>query len=53
MQLAKDLADAKGTPLSLGSEATQIYKQVVEDDPSLANRDFSSVYRHLRLIMNH
>jgi len=47
MQLAEDLASAKRSPLPLGIEATQIYEQAVEDDSSLVNKDFSSVYRHL------
>ncbi|OCH95574.1 3-hydroxyisobutyrate dehydrogenase [Obba rivulosa] len=52
MGLAKDIADSVGTPLPLGQTAEQIYADVVREDPELADRDFSSVYRYLRLASN-
>ncbi|KAF9811013.1 hypothetical protein IEO21_06717 [Rhodonia placenta] len=52
MGLAKDIAEAMKSPLPLGSAAEEIYADVIEDDPELANKDFSSVYRYLRLAAN-
>ncbi|KAI0957182.1 hypothetical protein AcW1_005655 [Taiwanofungus camphoratus] len=52
MGLAKDIANAMGSPLQLGSAAEKIYGDVVRDDPELSNKDFSSVYRYLRLAAN-
>ncbi|KAI0807171.1 3-hydroxyisobutyrate dehydrogenase [Fomes fomentarius] len=48
MGLATDLGDANGCPLSMGMVAEKIYADVVSEDPELANKDFSSVYRYLR-----
>ncbi|OBZ75658.1 3-hydroxyisobutyrate dehydrogenase, mitochondrial [Grifola frondosa] len=47
MGLAKDLAESIGSPLPLGEAAESIYADVVREDPELANKDFSSVYRYL------
>ncbi|CCM03860.1 uncharacterized protein FIBRA_06010 [Fibroporia radiculosa] len=52
MGLAKDIANSAKTPLPLGSAAEQIYSDVIQHDPDLANKDFSSVYRYLRLANN-
>ena len=49
MGLATDLAEATGTPLPLGNAAEKIYADVVSEDAELANKDFSSVYRYLRV----
>ena len=52
MQLAESLASAKRSPMPMGLEATQIYEQVLDEDPSAGDKDFSAVYRHLRLEAN-
>ncbi|OJT08686.1 3-hydroxyisobutyrate dehydrogenase, mitochondrial [Trametes pubescens] len=49
MGLATDLAESTGIPLPLGNVAEKIYADVVSEDPELANKDFSSVYRYLRV----
>lgn len=49
MGLATDLAESTGIPLPLGNAAEKIYADVVSEDPELANKDFSSVYRYLRV----
>ncbi|KAH9946248.1 3-hydroxyisobutyrate dehydrogenase [Epithele typhae] len=48
MGLATDLAAGAGSPLTLGQAAEKIYADVVEDS-DLANKDFSAVYRYLRV----
>ena len=48
MGLATDLAESTGIPLPMGHAAEKIYADVVSEDPELANKDFSSVYRYLR-----
>ena len=48
MGLATDLAEATGSALPLGQVAEKIYGDVVSEDPELADKDFSSVYRYLR-----
>ena len=48
MGLATDLAEATGCPLPMGQLAEKVYADVVSEDPELANKDFSSVYRYLR-----
>ncbi len=48
MGLATDLAGAVGSPLPMGQLAEKVYADVVSEDPELANKDFSSVYRYLR-----
>ncbi|GBE82381.1 3-hydroxyisobutyrate dehydrogenase [Sparassis latifolia] len=50
--LASDVADSVGSPLALGELAEQIYGDVVREDPELMDKDFSSVYRYLRLAAN-
>ncbi|KAI0747971.1 3-hydroxyisobutyrate dehydrogenase [Daedaleopsis nitida] len=49
MGLATDLAQAIGSPLPMGQAAERIYADVVSEDQELANKDFSSVYRYLRV----
>ncbi|OSD01667.1 3-hydroxyisobutyrate dehydrogenase [Trametes coccinea BRFM310] len=49
MGLATDLAESTGIPLPMGHAAEKIYADVVSEDPELANKDFSSVYRYLRV----
>ena len=49
MGLATDLAEAIGSPLPMGQAAERIYADVVSEDEELANKDFSSVYRYLRV----
>lgn len=48
MGLASDLAETFASPLPLGEAAELIYADAVREDPELANKDFSSVYRYLR-----
>ena len=52
MGLAIDIAEATKTPLPLGTAAGEIYAEVIEDDPDTAEKDFSAVYRYLRLPKN-
>lgn len=52
MGLAIDIAEATKTPAPLGSTASEIYAEVIEDDPDTAEKDFSAVYRYLRLLKN-
>lgn len=47
MRLATDAASQQGVPLSLGSAAQDMYAEVVENDPQLSKKDFSSVYKYL------
>lgn len=47
MGLAADVAAGSGSPLPLGEAATRIYEQVIKEQPKLAHKDFSSVYRFL------
>ena len=49
MGLATDLAEATGVPLALGQTAEKIYADVISEDGELADKDFSSVYRYLRV----
>jgi len=48
MGLASDIARQTRTPLPLGEAAKDIYNAVVERQPELAKKDFSSVYRFLQ-----
>jgi len=48
MGLASDIARQSQTPLPLGEAAKDIYSAVVESQPELAKKDFSSVYRFLQ-----
>ena len=52
MGLAIDIANTTKTPLPLGNAANDIYAEVIEDDPDTAEKDFSAVYRYLRLLKN-
>lgn len=47
MDLAKNIADASGSPLPLGGAARDYYEVVMKRRPALANKDFSSVYMDL------
>ncbi|KAJ8093307.1 hypothetical protein AAF712_009779 [Marasmius tenuissimus] len=47
MSLATNIASASGSPLPLGEAAESLYAQVIKEEPELARKDFSSVYRYL------
>lgn len=47
MGLATDSASAAKTPLLLGAAAQKIYEDAVKNEPELARKDFSSMYRYL------
>lgn len=47
MGLATDIAAESGSPLPLAHAAAMIYSEVLESQPELARKDFSSVYRYL------
>lgn len=47
MGLATDIAGQCSSPLPLGKAAERIYGDVVKQQPELARKDFSSVYRYL------
>ena len=47
MGLALESAELVRTALPLGRFAERVYREVVEKDPELARRDFSSVYKYL------
>ena len=47
MGLATDIAMASGSPLPLGKAAECIYGEVLNWQPELARKDFSSVYQYL------
>lgn len=49
MGLATDIGDKYGVPLPLGEAAENIYNDVIEKEPELAKKDFSSVYQYLRI----
>ncbi|TCD65419.1 hypothetical protein EIP91_002718 [Steccherinum ochraceum] len=49
MGLATEIGDTFGSPLPLGEAAEKIYADVIEQEPELARKDFSSVYQYLRL----
>lgn len=48
MGLASDIADKTGTELPLGTAAREVYRRMIEQEPELGRKDFSSVYRFLR-----
>jgi len=48
MGLATNLSSLAGTPLPLGEAAERIYNQVIQEQPVLAKKDFSSVYQYLK-----
>jgi 3-hydroxyisobutyrate dehydrogenase len=47
MGLATEIAHRSKSPLPLGEAAEKIYAQVIEEQPALARKDFSSVYRFM------
>lgn len=49
MGLATEAGDALRCPLPMGEAAEKMYKEVVAAEPELADKDFSSVYKYLRL----
>jgi len=49
MGLATEIANQAGSPLPLGEAAESIYAQVIKEQPGLARKDFSSVYRFLEM----
>ncbi|KAJ7871482.1 3-hydroxyisobutyrate dehydrogenase [Mycena olivaceomarginata] len=48
MGLASDIASKTGTELPLGTAAREVYRRMIEQEPELGRKDFSSVYRFLR-----
>lgn len=48
MGLATGVGKSLGSPLPLGSAAEGLYAEIVETEPELAGRDFSSVYKYLK-----
>jgi len=48
MGLATHIAAKSGIPLPLGEAAESIYSHVLQQQPDLARKDFSSVYRYLQ-----
>ncbi|KAF8894412.1 NAD binding domain of 6-phosphogluconate dehydrogenase-domain-containing protein [Infundibulicybe gibba] len=46
MGLATNIASESGSPVPLAQAAEDIYAQVIEHQPDLARKDFSSVYRY-------
>lgn len=47
MGLATEIASLSGSPLPLGEAAETIYEDVIKQQPELARKDFSSVYKYL------
>ncbi|KAI0703576.1 3-hydroxyisobutyrate dehydrogenase [Cytidiella melzeri] len=47
MGLATKVGDIVGCPLAMGEAAERMYAEVIEAEPELANKDFSSVYKYL------
>ncbi|KAJ7771772.1 3-hydroxyisobutyrate dehydrogenase [Mycena metata] len=47
MGLASDIASKTGTALPLGDAARRLYEEMIKQQPELARKDFSSVYRFL------
>ncbi|KAF9452843.1 3-hydroxyisobutyrate dehydrogenase [Macrolepiota fuliginosa MF-IS2] len=48
MGLATDIAKKHSSPLPLGEAAEALYASSIRDQPELAARDFSSIYKYLR-----
>jgi 3-hydroxyisobutyrate dehydrogenase len=48
MGLATGVANQSGSPLPLGEAAENIYAQAIKQQPVLARKDFSAVYRFLQ-----
>ncbi|KAJ3780813.1 NAD binding domain of 6-phosphogluconate dehydrogenase-domain-containing protein [Lentinula aff. detonsa] len=51
MGLASNVAALAGCPVPLGQAAETLYAQMVEEQPELAQKDFSSVYKFLKQVM--
>lgn len=49
MGLATEVADLTGCSVPMGEAAERIYAEVIEAEPELATKDFSSVYKYLRI----
>lgn len=49
MGLATEAADVFGCPLPMGESAEKLYGEIIETEPEYARKDFSSVYRYLRV----
>ncbi|KAF9262206.1 3-hydroxyisobutyrate dehydrogenase [Marasmius fiardii PR-910] len=47
MHLASDIAAMVGSSLPLGEAAEGFYARVIQEEPDLAKKDFSSIYRYL------
>ncbi|KAG7086686.1 hypothetical protein E1B28_002624 [Marasmius oreades] len=47
MGLATDIAATVGSPLPLGEAAESLYARVIQEEPDLSQKDFSSIYRYL------
>ncbi|KAJ3865070.1 NAD binding domain of 6-phosphogluconate dehydrogenase-domain-containing protein [Lentinula novae-zelandiae] len=48
MGLASNVAAMAGCPIPLGQAAEALYAQMIEEQPELARKDFSSVYKFLQ-----
>lgn len=48
MGLATEAGESSGSPLPLGEAAAQLYTKIIETEPELATKDFSSVYKYLQ-----
>lgn len=48
MGLATEAGESTGSPLPLGEAATKLYMKIIESEPELATKDFSSVYKYLQ-----
>ena len=48
MGLAAEIAAKETSALPLGLAARELYNKVVSEEPSLARKDFSSVYKFLQ-----
>jgi len=49
MGLATEAGDLLACPLPMGEAAEKMYAEVIKAEPELANKDFSSVYKYLRV----
>ncbi len=48
MGLATEIAKKNNSALPLGEAAEALYDKAIQDQPELATRDFSSVYKYLQ-----
>jgi 3-hydroxyisobutyrate dehydrogenase len=48
MGLATEIAKKNHSPLPLGELAEALYAKSIQEQPELATRDFSSVYKYLK-----